>query len=51
MVYSNGKNPFGIEGQMLHAKKLVFTHPSTGKKMELEAPLPEYFQKIIDSLE
>ena len=26
-VYSNGKNPFGVEGQMLHSMKLEFTHP------------------------
>lgn len=50
-VYSNGKNPFGIEGQMLHAKKIEFMHPITKSKMEIEAPLPKYFQDIIDSLE
>lgn len=49
-VYSNGKNEFGVEGQCLHAKKLEFIHPITGKEMKLEAPLPEYFQNIIDSL-
>ena len=26
MVYSNGKNEFGVEGQMLHAKSLDFKH-------------------------
>ena len=51
MVYSNGKNEFGIEGQMLHAKSLDFTHPVTGEKMHLEAPLPEYFKQIIGKLE
>lgn len=51
MVYSNGKNAFGVEGQMLHAKKLVFTHPITKQKMELEAPLPKYFQEILERLE
>ena len=51
MVYSNGKNEFGIEGQMLHAKSLDFTHPVTGEKMHLEAPLPEYFKQIIEKLE
>ena len=40
MVYSNGKNPFGIEGQMLHAKKIEFIHPRTKEKMEIEAPIP-----------
>ncbi len=50
MVYSNGKNEFGIEGQCLHAKRLEFNHPVTGKHMILEADLPQYFQDIINSL-
>ena len=50
-VYSNGKNEFGIEGQCLHAKRLEFVHPITGKEMKLEAPLPKYFQKIVEQLE
>ncbi len=51
VVYSNGKNRFGIVGQCLHAKSLDFKHPITGKEMHLEAELPEYFKKIIDELE
>lgn len=51
MVYSNGKNEFGVEGQMLHAKSLEFSHPITGKKMHLEAPLPEYFTKVLEELD
>ena len=27
-TYSNGKNPFGVKGQLLHAKKLEFNHVS-----------------------
>ena len=50
-VYSNGKNPFGVVGQMLHAKSLEFKHPITGKQMKLEAPLPEYFEEILNKLE
>ena len=49
-VYSNGKNPFGVEGQMLHSQKLEFVHPISGKKMNLEAPLPEYFEKVLKVL-
>ena len=49
-VYSNGKNPFGVTGQMLHAKSLEFKHPTTGKTMKLEAPLPEYFTKVLNEL-
>ena len=50
MVYSNGKNKFGVQGQMLHAWKIKFMHPITGKEMEIEAPLPQYFEKILDDL-
>ena len=49
-VYSNGKNPFNVEGQMLHAKSLEFKHPITGKVLKLEAPLPEYFNEVLDKL-
>ena len=50
-VYSNGKNVFNVKGQMLHAKRLEFNHPVTGKHMILEAKLPEYFEEIIKKLE
>lgn len=50
MVYSNGKNEFGIEGQMLHAKSLDFKHPVTSEKMHLEAPLPKYFEEVLVQL-
>ena len=49
-VYSNGKNPWGVHGQCLHAKSLKFKHPITGKEMFIEAPLPEYFKNIINEL-
>ncbi len=51
MVYSNGKNEFGVEGQMLHAKSLDFKHPITKKQMHLEAELPKYFKEVIDKLQ
>lgn len=49
-VYSNGKNEFGVRGQMLHARSLEFEHPITGKKMHLEAELPEYFKEVLSYL-
>ena len=48
-TYSNGKNEWGIVGQCLHAKSIKFKHPITGKEMFVEAPLPEYFENIIDT--
>lgn len=50
-VYSNGKNPFGVEGQMLHSMRLEFKHPTTKKEMKLEAPIPAYFEKVLEELE
>ncbi len=50
-VYSNGKNPFGVEGQMLHSYKLEFVHPITKKKMELTAEIPDYFKNVLKTLE
>ena len=50
MVYSNGKNPFNVEGQMLHAWKLEFMHPITNEKMALKAEVPEYFKNVIEQL-
>ena len=50
-TYSNGKNEFGVVGQCLHAKFLEFKHPITGAEMKLEAPLPKYFEEIIQKLD
>ncbi len=50
-VYSNGKNKWNIEGQCLHAKSLDFKHPINGKSMHVEAPIPEYFEKIIEEID
>lgn len=49
-TYSNGKNEFGINGQMLHAYKLTFCHPINGNIMNLEAPLPKYYEEILEKL-
>ena len=49
-VYSNGKNKWGIKGQCLHAQNLKFKHPITGKQMDIQAELPDYFKKIIAEL-
>ena len=50
-VYGSGKSPYRLEGQTLHARVLGFVHPSTGKYMEFEAPLPDYFKEIIVDLD
>lgn len=49
-VYSNRKSPFHLTGQTLHAKVLGFQHPETGEYVELDAPLPQYFQHLLEIL-
>ena len=49
-VYGPKNCPFKLEGQMLHAGKLGFIHPSSGKYIEFESPLPEYFTRILKVL-
>ncbi|MCI8319863.1 MAG: RluA family pseudouridine synthase [Dorea sp.] len=50
-VYGLKKSPFPkLQGQTLHAKTLGFIHPGTGEYMEFNAPLPKYFNDILDQL-
>lgn len=42
-----GKDVKGLQGQLLHAYKLSFTHPRTGKFMTFEADLPQYFTDFL----
>ena len=44
------KCPFRLEGQTLHAMTIGFIHPSTGKYVEIEAPLPDYFSRLLNIL-
>lgn len=50
-VYGYKKQKFKLNGQLLHAQKLILTHPSTGQEMTFQAPMPEYFKGIIEILE
>lgn len=49
-VYGPRKCPFSLQGQTLHAKTIGFQHPSTGQYLEIDAPLPEYFQRLLTLL-
>ena len=40
-----------INGQLLHAYKLEFTQPRTGKQIVVTAPVPEYFEKVLKKLQ
>ncbi|MHB1127747.1 MAG: RluA family pseudouridine synthase [Bacillota bacterium] len=48
--YGPRKTSFGLRGQVLHARMLGFVHPVTGEYMEFQAPLPPYFQDILETL-
>ena len=48
--YGPAKCPFKLQGQTLHAGVLGITHPSTGSYMEFSAPLPPYFQELLNKL-
>lgn len=48
-VYGD-KDYFKVNGQLLHAYKLIIKHPTTGEIMTFEAPLPSYFQQVLDNL-
>jgi len=41
---------FAISHQLLHAYKLEFTHPITGKHLHLAAPIPECFKNLFTSI-
>lgn len=50
-VYSQAGFPLKLTGQTLHAKILGFIHPSTGEYVEVIAPLPAYFTKVLEYLD
>ncbi len=50
-LYASGKSAFkNLEGQTLHAKTIGFIHPTSKEYVEFEAPLPEYFKKLLTQL-
>ena len=48
-LYGKKGEKFNLVGQLLHAYKLIFVHPVTNKEMEFCVPIPDYFQKFLDS--
>ncbi len=51
IVYGHKKPELGQDSQVLHAGTLCFQHPRDGRPVMVFAPLPEYFQKVIEKLE
>lgn len=50
-VYGPKKPVKGLNGQCLHAKHIGFEHPVSGKWLEFESDLPEYFESFLNKLE
>ncbi|RXM57149.1 RNA pseudouridine synthase [Clostridium tetani] len=50
-VYGYKRQKFKLKGQMLHAKKLGFIHPTKEEYMEFNSEIPEEFKKILEILE
>lgn len=49
-VYGPSKDKYNLEGQALHAMTIGFIHPSSGEYMSFEAPLPDYFEQLLEKL-
>lgn len=49
-VYGRKKNALGLSRQFLHAWRLRFQHPRSGQTLQLEAPLAEDLQAVLDHL-
>ncbi len=49
-VYGNRPSKYHLDGQTLHAGILGVRHPATGQYLEVSAPLPEYFQHLLNIL-
>lgn len=50
-TYGSKNCKWNLDGQLLHAQTLSFTHPRTKQEMTFTAPLPQYFLKVLDVLD
>jgi len=51
VVYGSKKLWPGLAGQCLHARKLKFIHPTTNELVEVECPLPDWFEKVLKQID
>lgn len=49
-VYGRKKREFNLNGQLLHAYRLEFTHPTSGERLTFYSPLPNYFTAVLNKL-
>ncbi len=50
-VYGHKNKELGQESQCLHAGLLCFRHPRTGLPVMVAAPLPRYFEEVLEKLQ
>ena len=50
-TYGSKNCKFNLSGQLLHAFRLELNHPETGERLAFEAPLPDYFKRVLDILD
>ncbi|MBE6925107.1 MAG: RluA family pseudouridine synthase [Ruminococcaceae bacterium] len=50
LVYGRKKPELGQTSQVLHAGVLCFAHPRDGRPVMVFAPLPDYFQQVLQKL-
>lgn len=50
LTYGRESKEFKLNGQLLHAYRLEFVHPSTKKLVTFECSLPDYFEKVLSKL-
>ena len=51
LVYGRKKPELGQSSQVLHAGALCFRHPRDGRPVMVFAPLPEYFEQVLQKLQ
>ncbi len=49
-LYNSKTDKFKLKGQLLHAYKIIFSHPISNKLLEFSTALPEYFDNVINLL-
>ena len=50
-VYGYKHQAFKLNGQLLHSQYIQFIHPRTKETLNFSAPIPTYFQQVLDKLE
>lgn len=49
-LYGPKRNPFDLNGQMLHAERLGFNHPRTGEYLEFSVAPSELFLRVLEQI-